>query len=385
MAGRPGVAAAALGVTGFASLTLQVVWTRLLASMLGPTTYAFSAVVAVFILGIAGGSAIGAWLSRRLRQPSLALAVCVIVAGGLALAAATMVDATVLSVAHLVANPQVTFQQVVIQEWMLTAAILLPMALAFGAAFPLALAVAARTDDTMVADLGLVYAVNTLGAILGALLAGFVLIPWLGLHDTIRVVAVLTAVAGAAIAVVARPSSSWLALGLAVVVCAGAWVVPSWNPLLLSSGAYKYAPSLRGPDLADGAHRRRAALLPRGLDRHRGGAAAGRHHVAGDRRQGGRLERRRHAHAATAGARAVAAASRRRSGWRSSASAAASRSAPRSRIRSSAPTCSRFRPRSSRPHGSSKPRTTAPCQTRARGSSSVTAARTCCSATSSTT
>ena len=101
----------------------------------------------------------------------------------------------------------------------------------------------------MVTDLGLVYAVNTLGAILGALLAGFALIPWLGLHDTIRVVAVLTAVAGAAIAVVARPSTSWLALGLAVVVCAGAWVVPSWNPLLLSSGAYKYAPSLRGPDL----------------------------------------------------------------------------------------------------------------------------------------
>jgi spermidine synthase len=249
VAGRPGVAAAALGVTGFASLTLQVVWTRLLASILGPTTYAFSAVVAVFILGIAGGSALGAWLSRRLRTASLALAICVIVAGGLALAATTMVDATVLSVAHLVASPQVTFQQVLIQEWMLAAAILLPLALAFGAAFPLALAVAARTDDTMVADLGLVYAVNTAGAIFGALLAGFALIPWLGLHDTIRVVAVLTAVAGAAIAAVERRSSSWLAFGLAVTVCVGAWFVPSWNPLLLSSGAYKYAPSLRGPDL----------------------------------------------------------------------------------------------------------------------------------------
>ena len=57
--GRPWLAAAALGVTGFASLVLQVVWTRLLASMLGPTTYAFSAVVAIFILGIAGGSAFG--------------------------------------------------------------------------------------------------------------------------------------------------------------------------------------------------------------------------------------------------------------------------------------------------------------------------------------
>jgi spermidine synthase len=249
IAGRPGVAAAALGVTGFASLTLQVVWTRLLASILGPTTYAFSAVVAIFILGIAGGSALGAWLCRRLHQPSLALALCVIVGGGLALASATRVDATVMSVAHLVSNPQVTFQQVVIREWLLTAAMLLPMALAFGAAFPLALAVAARTDETMVADLGLVYAVNTLGAILGALLAGFALIPWLGLHDTIRIVAVLTAVAGAGLAVATRPSSSWVAVGLGAVVCGAAWVVPSWDPRLLSSGAYKYAPALRGPDL----------------------------------------------------------------------------------------------------------------------------------------
>jgi len=247
--GRRDIAAVALGITGFASLTLQVVWTRLLASILGPTTYAFSAVVAVFILGIAGGSASGAWLSRRLRQPSLALAVCVIVTGALALVAATMVDATVLAVARLVADPQVTFQQVVFREWLLTAAILLPMALAFGAAFPLALAVAARTDDTMVADLGLVYAVNTLGAILGALLTGFVLVPWLGLHDTIRIVAVLAALAGAGIALAARSSSSWAAIGLAAVVCIGAWAVPSWDPRLLSSGAYKYAPALRGPDL----------------------------------------------------------------------------------------------------------------------------------------
>jgi spermidine synthase len=247
--GRRDVAAVALGITGFASLTLQVVWTRLLASILGPTTYAFSAVVAVFILGIAGGSAAGAWLSRRLRRPALALALCVILTGALALVAATMVDATVLAVARLVADPQVTFQQVVLREWLLTAAILLPMALAFGAAFPLALAVAARTDETMVEDLGLVYAVNTLGAIVGALLAGFFLVPWFGLHDTIRLVAVLAALAGAGIALAARSSSAWAAMGFAVVVCLGAWVVPSWDPRLLSSGAYKYAPALRGPDL----------------------------------------------------------------------------------------------------------------------------------------
>jgi spermidine synthase len=266
LAGRPGRAAAALGVTGFASLALQVVWTRLLASILGPTTYAFSAVVAVFILGIAGGSLLGARLSRRLRQPIVGLAVCVIASGGLALVAATTVDATVMSVARLVAEPQVTFQQVVRWEWLLTALVLLPMALAFGAAFPLALAVAARGEETMVEDLGLVYAVNTLGAIFGSLLAGFALVPWLGLHDTIRAVALLTVLAGAAISVTARPTARWVALSFAAAVGLGAWAAPSWDPRLLSSGAYKYAPALRGPDL-------RAALTAGELAYYREGAA----------------------------------------------------------------------------------------------------------------
>jgi len=49
---QPWLAAIALGISGFASLTLQVVWTRLLAQILGPTTYAFSTVVAIFIIGI---------------------------------------------------------------------------------------------------------------------------------------------------------------------------------------------------------------------------------------------------------------------------------------------------------------------------------------------
>jgi spermidine synthase len=247
--GRPALAAAALGVTGFASLTLQVVWTRLLASILGPTTYAFSAVVAIFILGIAGGAAVGARLSRNLRQPAQALAICVMLAGGLALAAATAVDATLLSVARLVATPGVTFGDVLLREWMLAAAVLLPMSLAFGAAFPLALAVAARGEDTVVSDLGYVYAVNTLGAITGALLAGFVLIPWLGLHNTIRAVGGLTALAGGTVAILARAGSPILSLVLAAAVAAVAWLVPSWDARLLSSGAYKYAAALRGPDL----------------------------------------------------------------------------------------------------------------------------------------
>ena len=100
--------------------------------------------------------------------------------------------------------------------------------------------------------LGLIYAVNTLGAILGSLLAGFVLVPAIGLHLTIRVVAAIGALTAIAILVAARRARAAASLGFAL-----AGVVPSSRSRscrtgirsLLSSGAYKYAPAMRGPNL----------------------------------------------------------------------------------------------------------------------------------------
>ena len=67
----PWLAAGVLGLTGFASLMHEIVWTRILALVLGPTIYAFAATVAVVIGGVALGSALGAWLLGRVRRPEL--------------------------------------------------------------------------------------------------------------------------------------------------------------------------------------------------------------------------------------------------------------------------------------------------------------------------
>ncbi|MCC7126583.1 MAG: fused MFS/spermidine synthase [Acidobacteria bacterium] len=246
--GRPMLAALALGVTGFASLSLQVVWTRLLASILGPTTYAFSAVVALFVLGIAIGASIGARLVTRGTRPVGTLAVVVALSGVFALASAAAVDWALLDIARLVATPGVAFRDVLLREWLVTALLLLPLAITFGAAFPIALAVAARRDDTMVSDLGTVYAVNTAGAILGSLATGFVLVPWLGLHDTIRLVAALTALTAGGLALASR-GRTMMPAALAAVTLVAVALAPGWDPRLLSSGGYKYAAGLRGPDL----------------------------------------------------------------------------------------------------------------------------------------
>ena len=248
---QPWLAAAALGASGFASLTLQVVWTRLLVQILGPTTYAFSTVVAIFIIGIAAGAAIASKLSARAANPAVGLAMSLLISAGLALAAASSVDWAMLTIGEIVARPDYVFSDVLQREVLLVSGLLLPMTIAFGAAFPFAVAMAGPRDDHAVTEhIGLIYAINTLGAIAGSLLAGFVLVPALGLHLTIRIVAAIGLVTAVAILIPSPRTFGRLAgFALAVIVAIAVAIVPHWDRSLLSSGAYKYAPALRGSDL----------------------------------------------------------------------------------------------------------------------------------------
>ncbi len=247
---HPWLAAGALGVSGFASLTLQVVWTRLLVQILGPTTYAFSTVVAIFIIGIAIGAAVASRMVTRMRRPSVGLAGSMLLSAALALAAASAVDWAMLSLGGVVSRPDLQFMDVLGRQVLLVSVMLVPMTIAFGAAFPFAVAVAGGGEERMSQSLGLIYAINTLGAILGSLLAGFVLVPLIGLHTTIRIVAAISAVAAIAI-LAATPRGRGQAAGfaVAVVVLMAAAMVPEWNRSLLSSGAYKYAIAMRGANL----------------------------------------------------------------------------------------------------------------------------------------
>jgi spermidine synthase len=115
----------------------------------------------------------------------------------------------------------------------------------------------------------LIYAVNTSGAIAGALLAGFVFIPWAGLHGTLRLVTVIGAAGAVALLFLGRTQgrARITAASLAVAVLAlGVWL-PQWDRLLLSSGAYKYASVMTGPDV-------RTALTAGELLYYREGASA---------------------------------------------------------------------------------------------------------------
>ena len=257
-------------------------WTRLLALVIGPTTYAFATMAAAFISGLAIGSAVGARIARRVSRPAVWLAAMLVVSSVAASAAAWYAAARLpLRVAAEVADPAAAFGPVVATQAALVGLLLLPMTLALGATFPLALA-AAGPGVSAGREAARVYASNTLGAIAGSLVAGFALIPRLGLQSTFQWTSIAGAAAGAACLAAAwrnpRPLESkkarkhpstgsgqapavsdvepWfrgqtvLAAALVGVAAVAAVVsLPPWDPQLLSSGAYKYAPYIGAADL----------------------------------------------------------------------------------------------------------------------------------------
>ncbi len=243
---RPMLAALALGISGFLSLGLQIVWSRLLAQILGPTTYAFSLVVAIFISGLALGALLGRKLADRAAQPAAGLAAVLAVAVTAVSLSAWTVDAGLRAMAEVVASPQASFESVLLRQVLLVAGWLLPLAIALGCAFPFAIRTGTGREQSLGADLGLIYAVNTIGAIAGSLAAAFVLIPAWGLHGSLRALGVGATAAAVALVLAAGVRGRarlWTLAGCGVAAAATA-LLPQWSPTLMSSGAYKYAASM---------------------------------------------------------------------------------------------------------------------------------------------
>ena len=239
----PVAAAIVLAASGFAALVHEVAWTRVIALVVGPTTYAFTVMVSIFIIGLGAGSGLGVWLLGRVASPAILLAWAQ-VAGALgAVVAAGLVPGLQLSVATLVASSGIGLGELLIREMLTFFIVLLPLTLALGASFPFAVAAAAPEGGAATRPVTMVYVCNTLGAIAGALAAGFLLLPRLGLQRAILGAALMGLVAAVVLAL-ARPAGrrhrvAVVAASAAVLLLS--WTQPPWNRVLLAGGLYRPA------------------------------------------------------------------------------------------------------------------------------------------------
>ncbi len=156
------------GLSGFAALGAEVVWTRHLGLLLGPTVYTFSIILAVFLLGLGLGSGVGAWIGHRARSPRLALAMTQLLLM-LAIPYAAYLIVHVLPRWLVLRGSGELFTVRMTRDVLRTLLALLPATVLWGASFPLAVAVLAGHDRDPSRLVGRLCAANTLGAILGSL------------------------------------------------------------------------------------------------------------------------------------------------------------------------------------------------------------------------
>ncbi len=185
----------AIALSGMTALGAEVVWTRLLSLLLGATVYTFSIILAVVLLGLGIGSAGGAWFARPARRPRAALGWAQLL---LPLAIGWTAYMLTQSLPYWPTDPYKSTDPWIDFQFDLVRSIwaLLPATILWGASFPLALASVASPGQDPGRVVGSVYAANTLGAILGALLFSMVIIPVLGSQQAQRVLIGLAVVAG---------------------------------------------------------------------------------------------------------------------------------------------------------------------------------------------
>jgi spermidine synthase len=186
----------AIALSGFAALAGEVIWTRLLALLFGATVYTFSIVLAAFLIGLGAGSASGSMMARHLR-PRLALAGCQLLAGA---AVAWTARKLTVSFPYWPITPTLSPSVGVDFEMDLVRTLwaVVPPAFVWGASFPLALASAAgrRTDAARL--VGVVYAANTIGAVVGALSVSLLLVAWIGSQRVQQLMVLASLLAAAA-------------------------------------------------------------------------------------------------------------------------------------------------------------------------------------------
>jgi len=168
-----------IAISGLTALGAQVLWTRLLSLLLGPSVYTFSIILAVFLLGLGLGSSAGSVLARSKRNSLILLGWCQFFLVGAIAWAAFSVDAWLPYWPvdpRLSTNPWLTFQLDLARcLWTV-----LPAASLWGSSFPLALAAAAARHKDSGRIVGAVYAANTVGAIVGVVSFSIILIPMVG-------------------------------------------------------------------------------------------------------------------------------------------------------------------------------------------------------------
>jgi len=231
-AGRLRVVLGVFAISGAVSLALEVVWFRVLTLFLRPTVYGFAVMLAMILVGISTGSfLVTPLLNRRLRSMAVLAGLELAIGIGIVLSLRPLVYLPTLSdrLTPLVASFMPEYLGYPIAGALLA---IFPVALLMGLAFPIGLhawASARRQDEHTAGRVGLFYSLNVAGAIVGSIVAGFVMLPKHGSGTSLVMLGCLSFASGLALlaaSALSRQARISSALVASALFAAAVW----WSP-----------------------------------------------------------------------------------------------------------------------------------------------------------
>ncbi len=230
------------GLSGMVALVYQVAWNRILSLLLGSSVYAFSLILTVFILGLALGTAIFSRLLSSFSKYMSIYGITQIIIGISSLSIIPLLGHIPFANRWIYENWGLQFESVQLANFGIIFALIFVPTFFMGAQFPLVIKLMAQKLETLGRHVGRTYACNTIGAIVGSFVAGFILIPGLGLQTTLISAVFLNILLGVVILafgaqfsfnlkVYALPATLMLSI-------LAAQLIDPWDKSVISSGSF---------------------------------------------------------------------------------------------------------------------------------------------------
>jgi spermidine synthase len=256
----------AFAVSGATAMTLQVLWTRALAVIIGSSIFSFTIILLAFLIGLGAGSAAFGRLVTRWREPVRALALThlgIVACIGLSY---LITDRLPFVFTYLLSSTLVSPDAVLVSQFVLACLTVLPSTFLMGAIFPITVRVVTADLHTVGRDVGYAYACNTVGAITGSFFSGFVILPSLGLQRGIYLAAVIDLALALLLFGVApalpRPRRL-LGMAAAVGMALLALGLPRWNLTNFSIGFFRISMARDYIDMVEHRHQRKKWQMPK--------------------------------------------------------------------------------------------------------------------------
>lgn len=230
------------GFSGAAALIYQVAWNRIFSLLLGSSVYAFSLILTTFILGLALGTVVFARLVTRFQDLKQVFGALQLGIAFSALAALPFFGDIPLVNRWIYLNWDLEFGTVQWANFLIIFAIIFVPTFCMGAQFPVVVRLVAPDLATLGRHVGSAYASNTIGTIIGSFVGGFVLIPLIGIQNTILFAIILNMILGGYLLATAPGLSmsfkTYLLPGVLVLFVLVARDIKPWDRAVISSGSY---------------------------------------------------------------------------------------------------------------------------------------------------